>query len=97
MSVREHLEAAERQTGIVPKALIGPDCPFEYDRTFRLWTEIHSGRSSNGMGLTPLTWMDIAAWKGLTGEWVTADEIRAIRKVDGWWVDVMRSETKANG
>lgn len=97
VSVREHLEAVERQTGITPKALRGPDCPFEFDRVFLLWSEIHAGRSSNGMGLTPLTWVDIAAWRDLTGELVTPDEIRVIRKVDGWWLDIMTAERKADG
>jgi hypothetical protein len=49
------------------------------------------------MALTPLTWVDIAAWRDLTGELVTADEIRVIRKIDGWWLDVMTTERKADG
>lgn len=49
------------------------------------------------MSLTPITWVDMAAWRDLTEEWVTPDEIRVIRKIDDWWRDVMTTESKADG
>ena len=37
--------------------------------------------SSNGMGMTPLSWVDIQAWSQLTGSQLTPSEARLMRKL----------------
>lgn len=62
-----------------------------------MWCECSSGRMHNGMGLTPLSWVDIQAWVSLTQEVLTPVEIRVIKKIDRWWSETVQAEKPKDG
>lgn len=77
-----YTEKARRGDVSAMKALQGPEYPDEvqYLDTWRM--ELH-GRSGVGMnGPAPLSYATIRDWSHLTGNEVTADDVRALLRLD---------------
>lgn len=77
----------ERQTGKRPAELDGPECPADGEHVWQWFLEISAGRGSNGFGANPISWPDIDAWSRLTETIIRPSEIRAIKVLDGIWLE----------
>jgi hypothetical protein len=51
-------------------------------RIWQWFVDLHNARQSNGMGVSPLSYSEMLAWSVLTGNKPTAEEIKAIKRVD---------------
>lgn len=83
---RDHLESVERQTGRRPAALDGPDLPADGAHVWGWFLALQNARGSNGFGANPIGWLDILAWRDLTGTLVHPSEVEAIMAVDRVWM-----------
>ena len=81
-TLQEHLDAAERQTGISPPGLDGPDCPPEAWYLWEWYIALGNARGGNGFGLNPIGFTEIAAWSALTGCRPTPFEVGCLRALD---------------
>ena len=84
-TLREHLEAVQRQTGKKPEELCGPELPPEGAHWWHWWCELAQGRQ-NGLAVSPITWADVAAWAALTGRQLDPFDLNAIRAIDAAFV-----------
>jgi len=82
-TLREHLEAIERNTGRPPKRLLGAlELP---DGVGPLWADfmhLHSRRGSSGFGSARITDHDIEAWQRLHSVTLSGWELEALYKAD---------------
>lgn len=92
-SLRAHLEAAERSTGRTPERLKVEPIPAWATWYVSAWSELASGRSYGAMGITPLTWVDIAAWRATMAVPTDHRDIRIIRYIDSVWTTVHAEST----
>ena len=81
VTLREHLESVQKQTGQRPEELDGPVLPPETRHWWLWWQELAEGRQ-NGFAVSPITWLDIAAWRLLTGRCLDLWDVKAIRSID---------------
>lgn len=84
VSLRDQLEAVERQTGRAPDRLAASRTPLPsaFERPMRLWQDLHRGRQAGAMGLAPLSWVDFHAYCTVTGERLSTGDLAAIRIID---------------
>lgn len=59
-----------------------------------LWLDMHQGRSVNGMGASPLSWLDIDAWSRMRGRNLTFTELELIRTIDRAFVEAQSQQEK---
>jgi hypothetical protein len=81
-SEREHLEQVERQTGIRPKELEGPDFPFLLSHIWSAFVACSKARTGGFSGANPLTYENIKSWIGLTGTPLDPREVEAVKELD---------------
>ncbi len=70
-SLRDHLEAVERQTGERDPRLEEPELPPGYEPTWNAFWMMYAGKV--------LTFTEIDAWSRLTGEDLTPREVEMLR------------------
>ena len=80
-TLRAHLTQAWKATGVKPDAL-NVDIPPQSRRAFAWFNELCMGRSSNGFGMNPLSYMEISAWCSLRGVALRPFEVRLIKLLD---------------
>ena len=81
-SQREHLEAVERQTGKTPKELQNLLGLPEALREVWVWYKRLSNRRQSGMGINPITFMEMQAFFFLSGITPTPEEVKALEYFD---------------
>jgi len=85
-SEREHLQAAARNPGpagaIARERLRGPGLPPEVAYLWDWFLELDSARTSNGFGLNPIGYTELAAWAALTGRSPLPWEVRWLMALD---------------
>jgi hypothetical protein len=81
--LREHLMAAWRQTGKMPKQLEdAPPLPDHCEAIWRTFLELHAGRGNTGFGPARLAYNDFDGYQRVTGQRLSAWEIAMIRSAD---------------
>ena len=86
----------ERRTGKIPPGLQGPELPPDAEHIWQWFLDLNSARGSNGFGVNPISYQDIAAWSSLTGTIVRPSEVAALKALDAVWLgEVMRAEKPA--
>lgn len=84
VSLRQHLQVVEDQTGTTPAQLVAKDAGiFHY--IFAHFCEVSAGRGS-GFGPCPLSWVEIDAWIRLRKLHLTIFEVDLIRLLDNNWL-----------
>ena len=81
-SEREHLEQVERQTGIRPKELEGPDFPFLLSHIWSAFIACSKARTGGFSDANPLTYENIKSWIELTGTPLDPREVEAVKELD---------------
>ena len=46
------------------------------------WLDLHAGRTINGMGVSPLSWLDFDAWSRMRDHKPEFSELELIRTID---------------
>jgi len=80
--LRQHLEAAERQSGRAPEGLAGPACPDLLARRWDWFLELDRARRHGGFGPEPLAYADIEAWARLTGRRLSREDVVILVDID---------------
>lgn len=94
MALRGKLEHIEATTGKRPAPLNVRPLPWPALDAWGMWTDLHSGRSQNGMDATPLSWIDIQAWSQMREHKLTFTEIELIRTIDRAFLTAHVERTK---
>ena len=83
-----HLEQVWKTTGNKPERLNPPDFPEVLSYIWTWFTELHNARPRTGMGASPITYSEIAAWSSLTRVAPSPWEISVIKQIDGVFLNV---------
>lgn len=86
-SLRDHLEAVARATGVRPPELDPPPVPAGLAHVWRWFGDLSTGRRLGAFGPAPLGWDDIAAWAALAGAKPTPADLDALRELDAAYLD----------
>ena len=82
VSLRHHLEALQRQTGVTPEQLISVPFPETLEFIWRDFLELNDARTSNGYTLNAISFTELDAWNRLMNKQVTAQEISIMKQLD---------------
>ena len=82
LSLRDHLESVERQTGITPDQLKPLPFPEALEYIWRDFLELNDARTSNGYTLNPISYSELDAWNRLTNKQATTQDIGVIKMLD---------------
>ena len=95
VTAREHLEQVERQTGRRPRELEGPEFPDLVSYLWSAFLSLSSCRGSTQYGGAPLTATDIKDWQEVSGQYLSARDFEAIKRLDALYLRVfMPSKSK---
>lgn len=96
-SIRDQLMSAWEQSGVKPKEL---ENLFELKKEhYELWSwfmELNESRTSNGFGMNPISYSDIAAYFSLQGIVPDKWEIDTLRRLDREVLSVYAAKAKAD-
>ena len=82
ISLKEHLEKIEEQTGKTPKELENTHFPTLVQHIWSAFVNLSDARTAGFSGPNPLTYTEIQAWMDLTNTQLSARDIEAIKKLD---------------
>ena len=82
VSLRHHLEALQRNTGVTPEQLISVPFPETLEFIWRDFLELNDARTSNGYTVNPISFTELDAWNRLMNKQVTAQEISIMKQLD---------------
>lgn len=85
-TIREHLEAVERQTGIRPAKLDGPPIPTGAEYLWNWFITLNTTRGNTGFGPAQFTFAEMAAWAALTGNRPEPWEVMILKALDAAWM-----------
>lgn len=89
-TLRDHLLAAYRQSGIMPQELAdAPTCPQSASHVWMWFLELSATRQTSGFSVSPISYGEVEAWASLTGTITEPWEVTAIRAIDLEFVKVM--------
>jgi hypothetical protein len=83
----------ERQTGITPEELDGPELPHAAVPVWLMFLEVAGRRQVGGFGPGPLTYPDLQAWAALTGRRLSPLQVRWLCRLDDCWLSSLHTET----
>lgn len=81
-SQREHLEAVERQTGITPTELQNLLEMPESIKEVWIWFKRLSNRRQSGMGVNPISFLEMQAFFNLMGIYAVPEEVALLEAFD---------------
>lgn len=81
MTLREHLQSAEAQTGVEIPELHQERVPIEVAHIWEWFKDLHAARAAS-FGPSPISYADIEAWARLTGRAPTRWEVSCIKRLD---------------
>jgi len=90
----DHLLSAWRQSGQMPGALEGPECPDVLRHLMEWFLELSSARGSSGFGINPIGYPDIEAWSRLTGARPSPYEVECLLALDRAFLQARAEKTK---
>lgn len=91
MSQRTKLEHIETVTGHRDNLLDHAPIPEAALRSWEYWLDLSSGRTVNGFGAAPLSWLDIDAWARMTDTHPTHTELALIRTIDRAFLEAQQA------
>ena len=89
ISLREHLEEVERQTGHTPKELQGPSFPDLLGHVWFAFLSLSPNRGQGMSGVLPLTYQEIDSWMKVTGNCLAPHEVTILKRLDNVYRRVM--------
>ncbi len=89
VTLKEHLETVERQTGIRPEELNLPDFPDLLLPVWRIFIDLSNSRSQGFSGGGPITYEQMKAYMDITGNIVGPIEAEIIKMLDREYLKVM--------
>lgn len=97
-TLREHLQRAAENTGgrVVDARLFPVLVPVEVGAVWGAFLSLTLSRRS-GMGLSPLTLVDIESWSRMSGVSLTAWELETLLAVDHATLAAMHAQERAKG
>jgi len=81
-TLRKHVAVLARQ-GIDVREYAVPPLPPPMVPIWRWFLELGQGRTGNGMGPNPISWLELDAWCRLRGVLLGQYELTCIRDLDG--------------
>jgi len=88
ITLREHLEQVERQTGKTLEELQGPEFPFPLSNIWSAFIDLSSTRGQGFSGPLHITYNEIKAYMELTGTELRPWEVEVIKGLDRVYMKV---------
>jgi hypothetical protein len=82
VSEREHLQQVERQSGLTPLALEGPQFPELLEYVWTAFLLLNHTRGQGFNGPVPISYQEIDAWQRMTQNTLLPWEIEAVKRLD---------------
>ena len=79
----------ERQTGVRPIELNGPEFPRLVSHIWFAFLSLNRGRGQAFHGVAPLSALEIKSWCELSGEHLSPRDFEAIKRLDSLFVRVV--------
>lgn len=89
VSLKEHLETVERQTGIRPAELNLPEFPSLLISIWRIFIDLSNSRSQGFSGGGPITYEQMKAYSEITGNNIGPVEAEIIQRLDKEYLRIM--------
>lgn len=86
-TLREHLEQVKKQTKRTPADLIVPPLDQRIKFIWSIFLDLHNTRD----GSTPITYREMEAYSGITGNIVGNWESNVVKSLDRLWFEVSRN------
>jgi hypothetical protein len=86
---REHLLEVERQTGLTPLALQGPEFPELLDHVWSAFLSLNRTRGQGFNGPLSISYQEIKSWQELTGVNLLPWEIDVVIRLDTIFLRVL--------
>jgi hypothetical protein len=93
-TLRDHLQAVERSTGVRPPELDVPELPALCRGVWEIFFELHDRRAGNGFGPLPIDEARLLHWQQLHGVRLSPWEIETIFLVDSVWLSLVEEQSK---
>jgi len=91
VSLKSHLEAVERQTGIRPEELNLPQFPDLLSPVWRIFIELSNSRNQGFSGPAPISFEQMQAYNSIMGKLIGPLEVQIIQKLDREYLGIMNS------
>ena len=89
ISEREHLEQVEKQTGRRIEALESPtEFPQLLSHVWSAFCRLSNSRSAGFSGPNSISYLEIQAWKEVTGTPLKSWEVEAVKRLDAVYLGV---------
>jgi hypothetical protein len=83
-TTRDHLQPlADKGHKLAQSKLAGPPLPHGYGPLWECFLELDAWRGGGGMGMSPLTLQDVAAWESRSGVTLTTQDMHLLKRLDG--------------
>ncbi len=92
ITVREHYESVERQTGRRPIGLDGPKFPNLMGHVWSAFLCLHGSRSFGFAGPNPITYLEVKAFMDTTGAILSGRDVEAIMELDKAFLKIRAKE-----
>lgn len=84
-SLGDHLASIRRQQGKEERK--APELPLDFAHIWNAFIELHQARGSNGFGPVPISHMEIASYRAVTGVDLSPWEVKVIRALDTLYIE----------
>ena len=89
VSLKSHLETAERQTGVRPEELNLPEFPELLINVWRIFIDLSNSRNQGFSGVTPITFEQMKAYNEIMGNTIGPAEVNVIKKLDKKYLEIV--------
>lgn len=89
ISLRQHLETVERQTGNRPQELNLPEFPELLSLVWRIFIDLSNSRNQGFSGGSPITYEQMKAYAEITGNTIGPVQAEIIQKLDREYLKIM--------
>lgn len=97
ITARAHFEQLAKSSGIRHPRLDVKPLPWQASYVWGWFQELNQARTSNGMGLNPITFSEIQAWSAVRGVKLRPHEVRLIKALDMTYLKAVADARSANG
>jgi len=94
IALRDHLEQVERQTGVRPKELDGPEFPYLLEYIWSAFLSLNSLRTVGMNGPNPISLVEIKYWSELTENPLSAFDVELIKRLDNAYIRTYHANSK---
>jgi len=94
VKLRDHYEQYEKSTGKTPEELEDDFLSYDLLYIWNWFLELHSTRTNNGFGASPISYLEIGSWVMLNEIFINGFEVKAIKEIDRVYLEWTAKQSK---